>query len=90
MGRTAVRRLQEERILADIRMRGYADDVSAVIGCLLEADLQRSIDVFLEEMERYCSAAGLVMNPDKSEVVVFRRSEHEQVITTGGQPRFRS
>ena len=86
VGRTAVRRLQEERILADIRMRGYADDVSAVIGCLLEADLQRSIDVFLEEMERYCSAAGLVMNPDKSEVVVFRRSEAEQVITAGGQP----
>ena len=37
-------------------------------------------------MERYCSAAGLVMNPDKSEVVVFRRSEAEQVITAGGQP----
>ena len=86
VGRRTVRRLQEENILAEVKMRGYADDVSAVISCLLECDLQRSIDVFLEEMEVYCSAAGLVMNPDKSEVIVFRRTAADRIITAGGQP----
>ena len=73
-------------VLSNISLFGYADDISAAITALLEADIQTSIDVFLEEMEEYCSAAGLVMNPDKSEVVMFRRGQQSQVITAGGQP----
>ena len=80
-------RLLQQNMLSNITLFGYADDISAAITAVLEADIQASIDVFLDEMEQYCSAAGLVMNPDKSEVVMFQQGQPTQQITAGGQPK---
>ena len=44
-----------------------------------------AVDVLMHEFLQYFSAAGLAMNPTKSELIVFRRKKQETVLTVSGQ-----
>ena len=68
-----------------IRLIAYADDISAVVIGDTEAEVQLAVEVVMEEFLEYFSSAGLSMNPEKSELVVFRRSRQGQELHVGGQ-----
>ena len=50
-----------------------------------EAELQLAVEVMMDEFLQYFSAAGLSMNPTKSELIVFRRGRQESVLKVGDQ-----
>ena len=52
-----------------IHLITYADEVSAVADS--EAEIQLADDILMEEFVNYFSSAGLSMNPDKSELIMF-------------------
>ena len=64
----------------------YADDVSAIFIGDSGAEIQVAIDNLLEEFSAYFSSARLAMNPDKSELILFRRGRQQQELHVGGQP----
>ena len=44
-----------------------------------------AVDILLLEFSAYFSSAGLAMNPDKSELIMFRRGCQNQKLQVGGQ-----
>ena len=79
-------RLEAAGVDVAIALIGYADDVSALVDAKTEPEIQMGVDVLMEEFVAYFSAQGLSMNPDKSEVVMFRKGRvKEQDITVSGQ-----
>ena len=79
-------RLEAAGVDVVIALIGYADNVSALVDAKMEAKIQMGVDVLIEEFVRYFSVQGLSMNPDKIEVVMFRKGRvKEQDITVSGQ-----
>ena len=70
----------------EVYIIAYADDVSALLVGDSEAVLQRGVDIISTEFLEYFSAAGLSMNPDKSEIISFQsKRTRTQELTVGGQ-----
>ena len=61
-----------------ITLIAYADDISAVIVCDTEAEIQTAVDLLMDEFLQYFFSAGLSMNPTKSELIVFRSRQQNQ------------
>ena len=68
-----------------IHLIAYADDVSAIIVADSEAEIQLAVDILMEEFVSYFSSAGLAMNPEKSELILFRRGRQSQELKVGNQ-----
>ena len=74
VAKRVVRRLQLRGITVEIETIEYADDVSALIVGDNDRDVQEAVNAMMSEFLLYFSSAGLSMNPDKSEVIMFRSS----------------
>ena len=68
-----------------IHIIAYADDISAFIVADSEAEIQLAVNVLMDEFFDYFTAAGLCMNPEKSELILFRRGRKSETIFVGGQ-----
>ena len=80
-----MRRCAELGLDIEVFLIGYADDVSALVIGDNEDEVQTGIDIMEEEFAEYFSSAGLAMNKDKSEVIMFRSHRPTRVITIGDQ-----
>ena len=85
-----VKRLKDMGVEIEVNLIAYADDVSAIVVGGSEDDLQLGIDVVMDEFEQYFSAAGLSMNPTKSELVVFRCGKVKKELKVGDQVEAKS
>ena len=56
-----------------VHLIAYADDVSALVIGQTKAEIQKAVDILMEEFLSYFSSAGLAMNPTKSELILFRQ-----------------
>ena len=68
-----------------ISIIAYADDVLAIVVADSEAKVQIAVDIIMSEFVAYFSSCGLAMNPDKSELIVFRKGRQVQELQVGGQ-----
>ena len=80
-----MRRCAELGLDIEVFLIGYADDVSALVIGDNEDEVQTGIDIMEEEFAEYFSSAGLAMNKDKSEVIMFRSHRQSTQIKVGDQ-----
>ena len=83
-----VRRLKLRNINVEIYLIEYADDVSSLIIGDNDDDIQEAVTEMSAEFSTYFKSAGFSMNPEKSEVILFRTSPQKQtrVVHVGDQP----
>ena len=77
----AMRRLEARGIMVKIFLLEYADDISALLVADNDEMIQMGVNEISPELENYFSSAGLAMNPDKSEIIMFRTSPRMQTLT---------
>ena len=64
----------------------FADDTSGVIIAKDEAELQLAVGVMMEIFTHYFNSMGMALNAKKSELIVFRSTKKEFILTLpGGQ-----
>ena len=85
LGNHGMRRAAENDLDLDVFLIGYADDVSSLVIGDSEEDVQAGIDIMDDEFEQYFSSAGLALNKDKSEVIMFRSHRQSTQIKVGDQ-----
>ena len=69
----------------DINLMAYADDVLNLVVEENEDNWQAGINMMMEVFKKHFSAAGLCMNPPKSDLVVCSCGRLKKQLHVGGQ-----